>query len=148
MLDGLCDEKLTLQVCESVLEQCTDAQTTVFVLHYMLSRLGHCIHEAKTHDHCNRLLGTKVHSFLLGHTSYGYHYHPSQSSLPQFIPQSLNSSSVNPLSPPSLPLPPPPLPLCVQALLCLPTPVRKDYESLVSEPMLLVEQLLIDMKVS
>lgn len=138
MLDGLCDEKLTLQVCESVLEQCTDAQTTVFVLHYMLSRLGHCIHEAKTHDHCNRLLGTKVHSFLLGHASYGCHYHLSQSSLPQFLPQSLNPSSVNP---------PLPLPLCVQALLCLPTPVRKDYESLVSEPMLLVEQLLIDMKV-
>ena len=138
MLDGLCDEKLTLQVCESVLEQCTDAQTTVFVLHYMLSRLGHCIHEAKTHDHCNRLLGTKVHSFLLGHTS-----------LPQFLPQSLNPSSVNPPLPfpLSLPLFPPPLPLCVQALLCLPTPVRKDYESLVSEPMLLVEQLLIDMKV-
>ena len=145
MLDGLCDEKLTLQVCESVLEQCTDAQTTLFVLHYMLSRLGHCIHEAKTHDHCNRLLGTKVHSFLLGHTSYA-------TIITLLNPLSLNSF-LNPSTPPlltplsPLPSPSPPLPLCVQALLCLPTPVRKDYESLVSEPMLLVEQLLIDMKV-
>ena len=60
-------------------------------------------------------------------------------------PLSLNSF-LNPSTPPLL-TPLSPLPLCVQALLCLPTPVRKDYESLVSEPMLLVEQLLIDMKV-
>ncbi len=34
-----------------------------------------------------------------------------------------------------------------QALLCLPGSVRRNYETLVSEPMLLVEQLLLDMKV-
>jgi len=92
VLDGLPDNKLTLKVCESVLEQCTDFQTTIFMLHYMLTRLVQCIHVARVQDYSNRLLGAK-------------------------------------------------------ALLCLPTQVRKEYESLVSEPMLLVEQLLIDMKV-
>lgn len=64
VLDGLPDNKLTLKVCESVLEQCTDFQTTIFMLHYMLTRLVQCIHVARVQDYSNRLLGAKVHSLF------------------------------------------------------------------------------------
>ena len=60
VLDSLSDDRLTLQVCEAVLSQCEDLQTTIFILHYMLTRLLHCIHIARTHSYCNRLLGAKV----------------------------------------------------------------------------------------
>lgn len=60
VLDGLPDNKLTLKVCETVLEQCTDFQTTIFMLHYMLTRLVQCIHVARVQDYSNRLLGAKV----------------------------------------------------------------------------------------
>ncbi len=60
MLDGLANEQLALSVCESVLEHCAQLPTTIFTLHYMLTRLAHHIHKAKTQEYCNRLLGAKV----------------------------------------------------------------------------------------
>lgn len=78
-------------MCESLLEH-ANLQVTIFVLHYMLSRLSHCLHYAKTQDYSNKLLGAR-------------------------------------------------------ALLCLPLDYREQYRGLIMQPMLLVEQLLIDTKI-
>ena len=51
---------MTLGVCEAVLKQGSHLQTTIFVLHYMLTRLEHSLDMDKTKSYCNRLLGAKV----------------------------------------------------------------------------------------
>ena len=60
MLDGIADDKMALKVCEALLNR-TDLQTSLFVLHYMLTRLSHCVAMNKSH-YSNRLLGAKVRS--------------------------------------------------------------------------------------
>ena len=69
LLDGLAGDGLRLQVCELVLSQCSDVaslastsklEVVVFVLHYLLSRLGHCLQGASRQTYCNKLLGAKV----------------------------------------------------------------------------------------
>ena len=58
MLDGIADDKMALKVCEALLDR-TDLETSLFVLHYMLTRLSHCIAMNRSH-YSNRLLGAKV----------------------------------------------------------------------------------------
>ena len=58
MLDGISDEKTTFKVCEALLNR-TDLQTSLFVLHYMLTRLSHSVAINRSH-YSNRLLGAKV----------------------------------------------------------------------------------------
>jgi len=91
VLDSLSEDATALGVCESLLKH-ANLQVTIFVLHYMLSRLSHCLHYAKTQDYSNKLLGAR-------------------------------------------------------ALLCLPDDHRRPYITLSAQPMLLVEQLLMDVKI-
>ena len=58
VLDGISDDKMTLKVCEALLSR-TDLQTSLFVLHYMLTRLSHNISLRRSH-YSNRLMGAKV----------------------------------------------------------------------------------------
>ena len=58
VLDGISDEKMTFKVCEALLNR-TDLQTSLFVLHYMLTRLSHSVAMNRSH-YSNRLLGAKV----------------------------------------------------------------------------------------
>jgi hypothetical protein len=58
VLDGISDEKTTFKVCEALLNR-TDLQTSLFVLHYMLTRLSHSVAINRSH-YSNRLLGAKV----------------------------------------------------------------------------------------
>ena len=58
VLDGISDEKTTFKVCEALLNR-TDLQTSLFVLHYMLTRLSHSVAMNRSH-YSNRLLGAKV----------------------------------------------------------------------------------------
>lgn len=69
VLDSLVEDKLRLQVCESVLNQhtqdaasggVTNLETIIFVLHYILSKLDKSIKETKK-TYINWLLGAKVH---------------------------------------------------------------------------------------
>ena len=62
MLDGISDEKTTFKVCEALLNR-TDLQTSLFVLHYMLTRLSHSVAMNRSH-YSNRLLGAKVRNYV------------------------------------------------------------------------------------
>jgi hypothetical protein len=74
VLDSLLEDKLRLRVCESVLEQrMKDAaagsldhvETTIFILHYITSKLGKVVGEKQRMKYMNWLLGAKVGCRLL-----------------------------------------------------------------------------------
>lgn len=69
VLDSLLEDKVRLRVCESVLEQqMKDAaagaldhvETTIFILHYITSKLGKVVGEGQRIKYVNWLLGAKV----------------------------------------------------------------------------------------
>ena len=69
VLDSLVEDKLRLQVCESVLNQHTrdmasgcvsNLETVIFILHYILSKLDKSVKEEKRTKYINWLLGAKV----------------------------------------------------------------------------------------
>ena len=69
VLDSLMEDRLRLQVCESVLQQRLrevaagmeeHVETTIFVLHYIVSKLGQSVGEGKKMKYVNWLLGAKV----------------------------------------------------------------------------------------
>ena len=74
VLDSLLEDKLRLRVCESVLEhRMKDAaagaldhvETTIFLLHYITSKLGKVVGEKQRLKYMNWLLGAKVGCRLL-----------------------------------------------------------------------------------
>ena len=69
VLDSLLEDKLRLRVCESVLQQrmkedatgtVDHVETTIFVLHYIVSKLGRIVEETQRLKYVNWLLGAKV----------------------------------------------------------------------------------------
>ena len=84
VLDSLVGDLLRLHVCESVLEQSTqhaagssvgNLETVIFILHYVLSKLGKCLKEAKHKGYSNKLLGAKVHLVLMTLEGLCIHVH-------------------------------------------------------------------------
>ena len=69
VLDSFLEDKLRLRVCESVLEQrmkdaaagvLDNVETTIFILHYITSKLGKVVGETQRIKYINWLLGAKV----------------------------------------------------------------------------------------